>query len=109
MSSEAAEALARATRELKKLPRNMLNLASQGATHLQRTDPYQNRTGNLRAGTQALLTYAGDAVVVDLEMDEYYASFVNRLGFSSFDSVADTVKDEITKGISAMGEKIVSG
>jgi len=87
----------------------MLDLASQGAEHLRQTDTYQNRTGHLRAGTQAIMHYAEDAVIVELEMDEFYASFVNRLGFSGFDEVAETVRTEIGKGIAAMGEKIVSG
>ena len=109
MTSEAPQALAKAVRAFRGLSRNMLNIASQGAEHLQRTDTYQNRTGNLRAGTQALMTLRGDAIIVDLEMDEHYASYVNRLGFSGFDHVAETVRDNIDEGIRAMGEKVTSG
>lgn len=83
---------------------NIRTLADAGARRLRDTDHYQNRTGQLRAGTQAHGGEAGFPVV--LEMDMYYASFVHNLGYSHFDEVAAWVDREVDRGIDTMLDRL---
>ena len=109
VKSSAGKALVIAEREFAQLPGRMLFLANEGAQWLKDGDPYTDRTGNLRVSTQALLTdgsFGGGDVVVVLEMDEHYASYVKKAGWSNFDDAVATVSQEIDAGIRAMGLRI---
>ena len=85
-----------------KVDANILRIAEQGARRLQDTDHYQNHTGELRSSTRAL---GRDGLTV-MEMGMFYASFVNKLGFSNFDEVAAFVEDEVDSGIDKMLEDL---
>lgn len=95
-----------AEEEFAKLHDYMLEIATFGADYLKDTDPYQDRTGNLRAGTQALLVSEAPEIRVELEMDTEYASYVVGLGYSNFDEAADKVEREIGKAITGIGRRI---
>ena len=84
----------------------MLALAQVGAEQLQQTDPYTNRTGNLRGGTQAVLVVNGATIVVDLEMAEDYASYVEALGYSNFGEVSSQVAKLMDRSMARVGTKL---
>lgn len=84
----------------------MLALAQEGATQLQQTDPYTNRTGNLRGSTQAVLVVSGATIIVDLEMAEEYASYVERLGWSNFGEVSTQIAKQMDRSIARMGRRL---
>lgn len=68
----------------------MLGFVEAAADALQQTDPYQDRTGDLRSGTRAVnVSDDPDAWEFELEMDTKYASYVQDLGFSRFDEVGE--------------------
>ena len=87
---------------MERVDANILNIAEQGAQRLRSTDPYTNRTGELRANTRAM----GRTGVTTLEMGMFYASFVNKLGYSNFDEVAAFVEDQVDRGIDKMLEDL---
>lgn len=84
----------------------MLDLAQQGAEVLRSTDPYQDRTGDLRESTEAVIDQSGDPVIVVLRMGEDYASFVKRLGYSNFDDVSEEVKRQMDDGMRTVRRRI---
>lgn len=83
-----------------------LRLVEQGAQELRATDSYQNRTGNLRGGTQAILVEDGaTTITVSLEMDEHYASYVIARGYSNFWAVARQVEQWWVTGLETYAER----
>lgn len=105
--TSSAEKLAElAEAEFRRLPAEMLAVAEAGAKELRDNDPYQNRTGNLRRGTQALLVVTGGEVRVDLEMDESYASFVAKRGYSHFARVSKATKLAMDRLVKRVARKL---
>lgn len=64
-------------------------IAGNAAFRLRQTDPYTDRTGNLRRSTEAELSISGNGdAIIELVMGMYYASFINKLGYTRFDEEA---------------------
>jgi hypothetical protein len=79
----------RARDALDRAPREVFGFVEAGADILRATDPYQDRTGNLRASTEAVNVLDDPGQWhFQLTMGESYASYVNDLGFSRIDEVA---------------------
>ena len=87
------------TRDMKRIGDHLFDVVDQGAKQLQATDHYQNRTGNLRRGTQAIRVDLASGVTVSLEMDEHYASYVVGRGFSSFWEVGRQIEQLLPSSI----------
>jgi hypothetical protein len=94
--------LAAGEKAMEEVDNNILKIATFGAKRLQQTDPYANRTGELRANTRAV----GKTGLTILEMGMFYASYVNNLGYSNFDEVANFVDDQVDRGIDKMLEDL---
>lgn len=84
-ASDVHEATERAEDAFLDMPDEVYGFVEAGAEALRETDPYQNRTGNLRASTRAVRVDAGLEFSYRLEMYEPYASYVRDLGFSRVD------------------------
>jgi hypothetical protein len=94
--SSVAAFSAQATRAIDAIPTTALGFVEAGADVLRSTDPYQNRTGRLRASTQAInVSDSPDAWEFELVMDTEYASYVQDLGFSRFDEVGAMTAENI--------------
>jgi hypothetical protein len=106
VKSDAASKARLARRELSRLWRTMEDVAEGGAEELRATDPYTDRTGDLRKNTAAIVAQAGAEIVVSLEMGMHYASYVNALGYSNFDQVTDQTKMAMRHAIAALKRRI---
>lgn len=84
----------------------MEDVANEGAQELVATDPYTDRTGDLRGSTAAVVMSAGSEIVVSLEMGMHYASYVNARGFSNFDAVSNDTVRAMRNAIDALGRRI---
>lgn len=74
------------------MPMAVFGFVEAGADVLVSTDPYQDRTGDLRDSTKAVnVNDDPDAWEFLLEMGEGYAVFVNALGFSRIDEVGEDI------------------
>jgi iron uptake system EfeUOB component EfeO/EfeM len=102
-AAERAESL---FRELPRIMKSAVELAA--ATELQRKT-YQDRTGLLRRRTQGRVERRGGDIHAFFEMDTEYASYVNKLGFSAFNSVGLSARDAIQDAIDALGRRITDG
>jgi hypothetical protein len=85
VSSDARRRARAAEKALGGFRDDMLDIVEDAAEELRETDPYQNRTGNLRENTKAAMQ--GD--VISLVMDEDYASYVNAKGLTGIDEAAE--------------------
>lgn len=82
--------------EFDAMPMAVFGFVEAGADILVNTDPYQNRTGDLRTSTQAVnVDDELNGWHFDLEMGMKYASYVRDLGFSEIDDIAMVVRDHI--------------
>lgn len=83
-------------RAFDRMPGDVFGFVEAGAKILVQTDPYQNRTGDLRASTLAI-NYSDDvdAWEFSLNMETEYASYVRDRGFSRIDEVYGVVAQEI--------------
>ena len=81
--------------KVRRFDERMAEIAEDAAEELRNTDPYTDRTGDLRASTQAIPAIGGSESGVTLEMGEHYASYVNRRGFSRWDEVSKAAREEI--------------
>ncbi len=105
-SGQTAKIVAKAEAEFSALGDRMLAVAETAAAGAKAGDPYQDRTTNLRKSTQALRTSVGDPIVIELEMDMPYASYVVGLGYSFFPDHAEFARQIIAEGIASMKRRI---
>ncbi len=96
----------RAERELDDVATNMFDVAEQAAAHLRATDPYTDRTGDLRDSTVADVNEAGDSIEVVLEMGMHYGKYLAASGWSDFEAVAERADDLMRKGVDRLARKI---
>ena len=99
--SEVTAITKRANEVFEEMPRAVLSFIQEGAETLVASDPYQDRTTNLRNSTEAqIFDDSVDSWEFDLAMDQPYASYVRDKGFSFIDDVADEVSDRIDEFVS---------
>jgi hypothetical protein len=96
----------RAVKELSGVESVMSGVAQDAADHLVATDPYQNRTGDLRASTVSESIDLGDAVEVTIAMGMPYASHVIRRGFSGWEEAVADAERDMDRAISAIATRI---
>lgn len=109
--SDVHDFTARAVAEFDDMPKNVFGFVEAGADILRARDPYENRTGQLRANTQAVNVNDDlDQWHFQLQMATPYASYVRDLGFSDIDDVYIRVRDEISVFIGVtMPRRMLSG
>jgi hypothetical protein len=96
----------RADRELGDVDAIMEDTVEAAAAELRATDPYQNRTGDLRASTQGEAISFGDEVEATLAMGMPYASFVIGRGFSNYEDVVEDTERELDDELDAIADRI---
>ncbi len=107
VSSQAETKASRAEAEFGRVPASLEAIAEFHAEYLRDTDSYHDRSGDLRAHTVGRVVDAGaDAVTVELVMDEPYASFVRRLGFSDFYDLVKDMSRNCNRAMAAIGARI---
>ncbi len=107
VSSRAEAKAARAEDEFARLPAALEAIAEFHAEYLRDTDSYHDRSGDLRAHTVGRIVDAGaDAVTVELVMDESYASYVRRLGFSNFYDVVSDMSRNCNRAMAGIGARM---
>ncbi len=79
-----------------RLPAGMLAAAKLGAQFERDNKTYQDRTGNLKRNTQGRKVVSNaNETVVELVMDEEYASYVRRRGYSKISEAGVRTRDQI--------------
>lgn len=109
VKSGARAVARRAEREFRDLDRVMDRVVRDAAQELRRTDPYQDRTTNLRNSTVGETMDLGGRVEAVLVMGMFYASFVNRLGYSNFDEVSQKARRRMREAFTRMARRITRG
>lgn len=101
----------RAVAVFEEMPKNVFGFVEAGADILQNTDPYTDRSGDLRSNTQAVnVNDDVDLWHFQLQMATPYASYVRDLGFSQIDDVWFIVRDHISVYIGVtMPRQILGG
>ncbi len=106
--SEVRATVARAERELGRVDAILLGWAIVGAEQLRATDHYQDRTTDLRTGTQGKSVTDGDPAEAVMIMDTEYASYVVARGFSNFDEVGQQIEERISQSFDDL-ERSIAG
>ena len=98
VDSRTEEYNLRISKELRKLPRIMMDVANWAAAEEHVTKRYVNRTHNLINSTESqLLKASADAVSVAVVMDADYASYLTDKGFSDFRDIGDETIELMTE------------
>ncbi len=107
VSSQAETKATRAETEFGHVPAALEAIAEFHAEYLRDTDSYHDRSGDLRAHTVGRIVDPGaDAVTVELVMDEPYASYVRRLGFSDFYDVVSDMSRNCNRAMAGISRRI---
>ncbi len=107
VTSQAEKKAQRAEDEFARVPAALEAIAEFHAEYLRDTDDYQDRSGDLRKHTVGrVIDGAPDSVTVELVMDEPYASFVRRLGFSNFYEVVKDMSANCNRAMAGIGKRI---
>lgn len=84
------------------MPLDMEYRLNQAASEERATHLYRNQTGHLENSTKAgTIEETADETVIDLEMGEFYASFVHNKGYSRFRMLEAEAESRILADIEA--------
>jgi hypothetical protein len=100
-----------AIRELERMGDKALSIAHAAAREEVSTKTYQDRTGDLRANTEALQEIQGDDWTVHLDMGSstiQYGIFVQNRGFSNFTQIGIGAGMDIDAMMRATGFRIAN-
>jgi hypothetical protein len=107
VSSQAERKAQRAEDAFACVPAALEAIAEFHAEYLRDTDDYQDRSGDLREHTVGRIVDAGaDTATVELVMDMPYASYVRRLGLSSFYDVVKDMSANCNRAMAGIGKRI---
>lgn len=106
VQSDVSALTRRAIKELSNVDAVMDRVAQDAADYLVATDPYQNRTGDLRASTVSESIDLGDAIEVTIVMGMPYASFVIARGFSNWEEAVADAESNMDRALSAIATRI---
>ncbi len=70
------------------------------------THAYENQTGHLQAGTGAgVVSDSANELQIDLEMGDFYASYVAEKGYSDFPETAARTEEKLDKKFAAVEQR----
>ena len=92
--------------DMEQWPRTVEDTLRTAAQEEKVTSTYKNQTGHLRQGTRAsTVSHTDNEIIVDLEMAEPYASFVQKRGFSKFPTIAKAAQRTLDRAASRIAKK----